>query len=192
MLRRLRKINVTPIVSDHVKTLKDHRTGKLLYSDLVLFFFLPIVLGVIATWNNVQLRAIAVTGLLTASALFVGLLLNLLVMVLAYLRTTHGDPAEQHLQLRKALLREVTVNLSFSILVALTLVATALAALFGLGDNNQDLKIGCVATFLLVTGASTLVLSLLMILRRMYFLIINEFDLHTLREKDGDLQSTHK
>jgi hypothetical protein len=178
----LRKIDVIPILRDRIQTLRDHRTDKLSYSDLLLFFFLPIVLAGVAIWKNVQLRAIAVTGVLTASAIFVALLLNLLVMVLTYLRTTQGDPAEQSLQLQKRFLREIAVNLSFSILVALALVATALTALFGLGEN-QDLKIGQAPTFLLIMGTSTLVLSLLMILRRMYALILNEFDLHKLRKK---------
>jgi hypothetical protein len=176
----LRKIDITPILRDHIQTLRDSRTGKLSYSDLLLFFLLPIVLAGIAAWKNVQLRAIAVTGILTASALFVALLLNLLVMVLTYLRATQGDPADQSLQLRKTFLREIAVNLSFSILVALALVATALIALFELGDNNQDLKIGRLLTFFLITGAATLMLSLLMILRRMYVLILNEFDRHKL------------
>jgi hypothetical protein len=173
----LRKIDVTPILRDHIQTLRDYKTDKLSYSDLLLFFFLPIVLGGVAIWKDVQIRAIAATGLLTASALFVALLLNLLVMVLAFLRTTQGDPTDQSLQLRKTLLREITANLSFSILVALVLVATALTALFGLGDD-KDLKIGRAPTFLLITGASILVLNLLMILRRMYILILKEFDLH--------------
>jgi hypothetical protein len=69
-------------------------------------------------------------------------------MVLTYLRATQGDPTDQSLQLRKKLLREIAINLSFSILVALALVATALTALIGLGDNNPDLKSGnCLPSF---------------------------------------------
>jgi hypothetical protein len=90
-------------------------------------------------------------------------------------------PGRPVLTAPQTFLREIAVNLSFSILVALALVATALTALFGPGDNNQDLKIGRLPTFLLITGASALMLSLLMVLRRMYVLILNEFDGHKLR-----------
>lgn len=176
-----RKVDITPILAGHVQTLRDHRTDKLSYSDLVLFFALPLVVAGFAIWGNIRLRAIAVTGLLTASSLFVALLLNLQVMVLTYLRALEGDAADQALRQRKTLLRQVAANLSFSILVALGLVATALAALFGLAEN-QDLKIGLVPTFLLITGASILVLNLLMVLRRMYILIQNEFELHKLQK----------
>ncbi len=179
----LRKIDVIPILRDHIQTLRDYTTGKLSYSDILLFFFLPLVLAGFGAWEKVQLRAVAVTGVLTASSLFVALLLNLLVMVLTYLRTTQGDPSDQSPRLRKTFLREIATNLSFSILVALAIVATALGALFGLGDSNTDLKIGVVPTFLLVAGASTLVLSLLMILRRMYTLILNEFERHKLSKQ---------
>src|SRR5579872_3120774 len=110
----LRKIDVTPILLDHIRTLKDYRTGNLSYSDLLLFFALPVAIASFANWKHVQLRAIAVTGVLTASALFVALLLNLLVMVLAFLRLPQQDGStEQSIQLRKTLLREIAMNLSF-------------------------------------------------------------------------------
>jgi hypothetical protein len=66
----------------------------------------PVAVGVAGFWRGIQIRAIAVTGVLTASALFVALLLNLLVMVLTYLRATKGDPSDQTPRLRRALLRE--------------------------------------------------------------------------------------
>ncbi|MCW5979618.1 MAG: hypothetical protein KIT09_16185 [Bryobacteraceae bacterium] len=185
MRRWLRKIDITPIVAEHIRTLRDYRTGKVSYFDLALFLGLPLVVGAAAAWSGLHLRAIAVTGVLTASALFVALLLNLLVMVLTYLRATKGDPADQLLQLRKTLLSEVAVNLSFCILTAIGLVATALAGLFGLGDNNPDLKVGRLSSSILITGAFALLLGLLMILRRIFFLIRNEFEAHKLGQTES-------
>ena len=55
----LRKIDVTPILRDHIQTLRDHRTGKVSYSDVLLFFFLP-AYGITADvvrrrpWQRVQ------------------------------------------------------------------------------------------------------------------------------------------
>jgi len=178
----LRKIDVSEIVKDHIKTLSDHASGKLLWWDLMLFFGVPIALGLVAPWKGIQLRAIAVTGVLTASSLFVALLLNLLVMVLTYLRATQGDPTDQDVQLRKRFLRQIATNLSFSIVVALALVSAAIVGLFGLGDD-QELRIGRVPTFFLIVMASMLVLNLLMIVRRIYVLIQNEFDTHKIQKK---------
>jgi hypothetical protein len=177
----LEKINVRSIITNHVNTLWDYGADKRSYSDLLLFFALPVAVAGFAFWRGAQLRAIAVTGLLTASTMFVALLLNLLIMVLAYLRSTEGDPTDQSLQLRKRYLREIAANLSFSILIALSMVGVSITALFQL-KKDQDL-IGTVPTFCLMAGAAILVLGLLMILRRMYALILDEFDRHRFKPK---------
>lgn len=192
MRRGLRKIDITPIVAEHIRTLRDYRTGKVSYSDLALFFGLPAAMGTAAAWKGLQLRAIAVTGVLTASALFVALLMNLLVVVLTYLRATKGDPTDQLLQLRKTLLSEVAVNLSFSILMAISLVGTALAGLFGLADNNPDLKVGRLPSSILIAGACALLLVLLMILRRIFLLIRNEFEAHNLGQTQSGSRENQK
>ena len=82
------KIDVRQIIADHAGTLRDYGTGKRSVSDWILFFAFPIVVAGIARWKGLQLRAIAVTGLLTAFAIFTGLLLNLIMTVLTFLRTT--------------------------------------------------------------------------------------------------------
>jgi hypothetical protein len=178
----LEKINVWSIIANHIDTLRDYGTDKRSYADLLLFFALPVAVAGFAFWRGTQLRAIAVTGLLTASAMFVALLLNLLIMVLAYLRSTRGSPTNQSLQLRKRFLREIAANLSFSILVALGIVGVSITALFRL-KPNEDL-IGAAPTFCLMAGGAILVLTLLMTLRRIYALILDEFDRHRFRPKD--------
>lgn len=172
------RINILPIVAAHFDTLRDYGTDRRSYSDLLLFLVTPVAFGGLSLWYDARLRAAAVTGLLTASAIFVALLMNLLIMVLTFLRATRGNPGDKSLQLRKRYLREIVANLSFSILMALVLVGTALGALFSLKED-QDL-IGRWPTCLLTIGAVALVLSLLMVLRRMYVLILSEFDRHKL------------
>lgn len=174
------KINVWPIITDHIGTLYDYRTNERSYPDLLLFFILPLVPAGFVLWKGLELPAIAVAGLLTASSIFVTLLMNLLVMVLGFLRATRGNPADKLLQLRKRYLREVVANLSFSILVALAMVGTSIIALFTLRTANS--LVAPVFTSLLTAGGVLLVLSLLMVLRRMYTLIQHEFDRHKLKQ----------
>jgi hypothetical protein len=56
-----------------------------------------------------------VSAILTASAIFVGLLPNLLILVLTFLTNTKGDPSDQALQLRKQFMREIVAHVSFSL-----------------------------------------------------------------------------
>ena len=172
----LEKIDVRPIIASHLDTLRDYGTGKRSAFDWILFFVFPILVGGFAYWEGVQLRAIAVTGLLTAFAIFTGLLLNLIMTVLTFLRTTRGNPADSSLQIRKQLLRQLAANLAFSILISVAVVAVAITALFRLA-KAQD-QIGSAPSFLLVIGGVAFILNLLMVLRRIYALILNEFDRH--------------
>jgi hypothetical protein len=110
--------------------------------------------------------------------MLVALLLNLLILVLSFLRNTKGDPDDSFLHLRKRFLREIAINLSFAIFTALVIVGIAITALFGL-NKDQDL-VGYVPTVLLVTGIVLLMLTLVMILRRIYTLVLHEFEAHKL------------
>jgi hypothetical protein len=124
----------------------------------------------------VQFRAAGINGLLAAYSIFAGLLFNLVMLVITFLERTHGDPGNRMLQDRKRLLRELTANVCFTILVALGMVAVGIAALVRMPDDRA--AAGRVETALLIAGSANFLLNLLMVLRRMYALIINEFDRH--------------
>jgi hypothetical protein len=115
---------------------------------------------------------------LTAFSIFVGLLFNLLVIVLTFLQSTQGSPDDRFVQIRRQLLREITSNLSFAILVALMLVAVAIISLMRTGRDDEPIHPA--EEFILIAGSINFVLTLLMVLRRMYALLLNEFDRHKL------------
>jgi hypothetical protein len=172
----LEKIDVRSIIVGHLATLKDCGGQKRSITDLLLFFALPFCVAGASVWFGIQILATAVNALLTAFSIFVGLLFNLLVMVLTFLQTTQGAPDDRLLQVRKQLLREITANLSFAILVALMLVAVAIFSLVRTQKDEEPVR--PVEAFILVTGSINFVLTLLMVLRRMYALLMNEFDRH--------------
>jgi len=174
----LDKIDVRSIVSHHFDTLYDYGTQRRSASDFVVFFGLPILAAVLALWRGVRIRIDAVNGLLTAFAIFVAILPSVLLMVLTFLQTTQGDPADRLVKERKRLLREITANLSYTILLSVALVALAIITLTLLRKTEDP--IGPVETFFLVAGSTNFVLTLLMVLKRMYALVLNEFDRHKL------------
>jgi len=174
----LDKINVGTIVAGHLATLRDYGTQRRSAVDVFVFFIVPVVLAGLTVWSGVHVRATAVNALLAAFSIFVGLLFNVLIMVLTFLQTTQGSPDDRSLVIRKQLLREITANLSFAILVALMLVAVAIISLVRTENDNDPIH--APEAFVLIAGSATFVLTLLMILRRMYALLLNEFDRHKL------------
>lgn len=173
----LDKIDVRDIYRHHIFSLRDYGDNRPALGDLVLFFGLPVILGVIAWWRQFVVPSAAFSGLLSAYSIFMGLLPSLLIMVVTFLGTTKGDPAnEPALKGRKALLRELSANLSFAILLALLLVTVTMAAL----ATNAAVK-SWAARFcsaLLIAGSATFLLTLLMILKRIYAIVLNEIDRH--------------
>lgn len=122
----------------------------------------------------------AVNGLLTAFAIFAGLLFNLLVMVLSFLQTTPSSSSEKKLATRRELLRQITANLSFSILTSIIIVTITILALSAVPSGGD--RISSFLSAVLLLGAVNFGLTLLMILRRMYALMTNDLDQHRLNK----------
>jgi hypothetical protein len=178
----LDKIDPSPIISDHLATLYDHGANRRSVLDIALFFGVPLIIaGIAVEFAGIRIRVAAVTAILTASALFIGLLPNLLVLVLSFLEKSKGDPSDTLLQNRKRLMREIAAHVSFAFVLSLTLASIATAALMML--HRDDQPSGPVLTFSLIAGSVCLFLTLLMLIRRMHVLIVSEFDLHKFGSK---------
>ena len=168
------KINVLPILAEHVQSLRDHATNRTSILDLFVFFAVPIGVAGLVTWRNFNLRATAVNGLVSSFSLFATILLSLLVMLFSFIQATEkhaGDPLLLH---RRRLLRELNANIAFAVLLSIGIVAISLIALSAL-QKDQD-PIARPFTFLLVAGFVAFILNVLMITKRMYVLMNNELD----------------
>jgi hypothetical protein len=174
----LEKIDVRQIITEHVGTFRDYGTKHTSISDYVLFFGVPVGVAGLSLWLRLGLTVNAVNGLLTAFSIFAGLLFNLLVMVLTFLQSTQGSAADKMLVARKELLRQISANLSFAILSSLAIVAVAIFAL----ASTDQIWVPRLAVFLLLLGSVNFTLTLLMILKRMYALLMNDFDRHKLNK----------
>jgi hypothetical protein len=170
----LEKVDIRPIISDQAATLRDHGTGKISATDITLFFILPIAVAAFSIWAGARIRASAVSAILTASAIFIGLLPNLLILVLTFLMNTKGDQSDASLHLRKRFMREISTHVSFCFVLSLVLASVATIALILL--DKDDLPVGPVLAVLLVAGSVALLLALLMLIRRMHVLVSTEFD----------------
>lgn len=167
------KINILPIIDAHLDTLRDDSFGGRSTLDYVVFIGLPVCLGVVLDVLHYGFRVDAVNGLLSAFAILSGLMLNLLVLVFTLASST--SPLSLDVKLRKRVLNEVFVNICFSILVAIAVVVTAVIALSYM-RSIPGARTGIIATFFLSSCTFNFILTVLMILKRMYAILHLEID----------------
>lgn len=168
----LNKINLLPILKAHFSTLKDNGSySKISMGDCMLFFGLPIISGALPLYLGFRFRIDAINGFLNVFAVLTGLLLNLLVLVVTLSTSTVRRDVD--FELRNHLVREVFANSCFALIVAISVVCTALVALAYM-RSVPGATSGSGATFGLVFLTVNFVLTLAMVLKRMFLLLTRE------------------
>lgn len=179
------KISVIGIVKDHISTLRSNQTNKIYYPDIFLFFCLPAVLSGLMTYTGVLLNDGLVNALITSFSIFSALLFNLLLLVYDIAGkksndTGISDPLEvKKNNQRGALLREIYINVSFSILIS-TISVVALLTYFLKITNCFLWKVNiCSLQWVLAAIVYYLsiqfLLTMFMILKRIYKLLAKAF-----------------
>ncbi len=177
------KINILSIVSDHIATLRNDRNGKVYWPDIVLFFVLPLLISILLLSLGVLLTNEITNAIVTSLSLFAGLLFNLLVLVYEILSRKSFTPRQ------KTALREIYVNISFGILVSLTTIVLSLLHFIEIHKCTVNLcllgKCAPQAVYICIPDwfislivyylFINFVLTLFMILKRIYKLMSEEF-----------------
>jgi hypothetical protein len=120
------KIDVSRILTDHLDTLRDVRSGKRSSVDLALFYLLPMAFGSIMYWRHLSLSNDVYNVSITFFGIFIALLLNIQVAVFGIFQRKWpklGDDRlaeiqEETLSVRKQLLSEMNINISYLILIS--------------------------------------------------------------------------
>jgi hypothetical protein len=163
------KIDVGRIVIAHLKTLRDAGRSRINLFDLLLFYGFPIVLGVLCVWLKWKLSADVLNSLLTAYSIFAGLLLNLLLLVYTFsTQTVHPSALAKA---RTALVQELHDNIAYSILISIILVVMCMAGTAYLKMFDPPLFTNRWVTAAIAFFTFNFVLTLLMILKRIYVLL---------------------
>ena len=167
----LDKVNIAKIVRDHLGTFKDNSTGRYRLLDFLLFFLVPLIvaIGFVGILGSLPKGLIGVIA--TSLSIFTALLLNLLL--LAYNITRNSDSSDRRLQeMREELFHEVFSNIAFATLVSLVTIIFVL--IFGtMGKHTTRLAIN-IFSFLIYYLGTLFLLTLLMLLKRVYVLLSNE------------------
>lgn len=161
----MQKLNIFGIISDHIKTLRNDgaaRDSNVSFVDLAVFFALPAALAAWIAVSGIRFDTEALTFAVTIFAIFVGLLLN--IQVLIFTSANRSGPSD-----RLKLMKEVFSNISFGILLFLTCLLLSVTMFF--------LPYGCLfeaLEFLLIYLSIMSALNLFMILKRIHVVLKTE------------------
>lgn len=171
------KIDVTPIIVDHLNTLRDHRSGRRSIFDLAIFYGLPIFSSYIPFHFKIELDDSFYNLSITFFGIFIALLLNVQVAIFGIFQRKWEKPEDEHLasiqaqklKERRALLGELNANLSYMVLFS----CLSLVVFLAFYVLKLDKTIPSCVTFAIYVH---FVLTLFMSVKRAHVLFQMEYD----------------
>lgn len=161
------KIDIRSIVVDHYRTLVSFKTGQHLFSDYFLFVGTPIIFSVIFYSYCLKIDSSSASVITTAVTILAGLLFNLLVLIHTVSNKNVSYTTKKDTY---AIFIEVYSNISYSIFVSL--ISLVPLIFLSIVTNNFFARIASSIVIFLITH---LLLTLLMILKRIHFMLRLEF-----------------
>lgn len=167
------KFDISKIIIEHIRTLKDYESGKYKRSDFFYSFVIPLVIAIILTVLNHPLTSNNVGVIVTAFSVFAAFLLNILVVLFTMVeRARENVTNEYNKELRKAIVKQTYHNISFALLLSIFIVVLMVLIIL---LPSIPIVIACIAAigdFLIFVFITTI----LMILKRINSLISKELD----------------
>lgn len=165
----LEKINIICIIKDHVNTLKNDNSNKADFKDYLLFLMIPIwvpflLIGVF----NLYMSKDFINILITILSIFVGLLLNVMVVIFDIIKKYEKDA-------KFRLIKESYSNISFAILLSIVTIIPLVICYTENPKNSVLIKVLLIASNGLSYYLLTLFfITLLMIVRRIHIILSDE------------------
>lgn len=168
----LKRINILSIVRDHFHTLTrfDTKSKRIYWKDLVLFIGLPIILGAWLAYKGFSIKPF-IGNLIAAIAIFGGFLFNLLAIIYSQIDKIRADANNEENELKKTFVKEIHINISYSIVLSLLIIIVLIACTTELPKFQYDWLIKKIALGLTYFLLSKFLLTLLMVLNRVYILL---------------------
>ena len=170
------KINIVPIVRDHLKSLRNEKTGKLSYFDYFIFFGVPIILGVFVYRSALHLDRESYNASITFFGVFIALLLNIQIAIFSIYQRKWKQKQEdigaqiqdEDLEIRRRLLEQLNSNISYLVLICCLTLIIVLSSYI----RNSDSSLTATITFGLYAH---FILTMLMIVKRAHALFQREY-----------------
>lgn len=161
------KLDVRPIISEHIRTLHKYREENVYPGDIFVFFGLPAICAALILYVfHTPVDRTASNILITSLSVFSALLLNLLMLLYDLVRKEEESGSDGSSDAEK-LLREIFANISYSILVSVFCVAILLIAYLEIRSGIFLQIFSLVVYFLLIQ----FLLTLFMVLKRVHVLL---------------------
>ena len=171
------------------RLLSNSLNGKMYFLDLFTFYLLPLFVSLLCLWARMDFSDKVIEIFVNSSAIFTGLLLNLLILV--YDQKTRlpkvdsKTPDWEKNQSKHTLIKELYFNISYSTLISLFILIFSVIHMCLLDTKPIELnfKFLYVGAFDITTWTTSpvliflslnLVLTILMIIKRIYSLLVNE------------------
>ncbi|MBE7691298.1 MULTISPECIES: hypothetical protein [Tenacibaculum] len=168
----LERINILSIIIDHFKTLKslNQKSNWVNGKDLLLFVGLPLTLAILLTYKGYTFKD-QLGNLITAISIFGGFLFNLLAIIYSQLDNIEKDANNENSDLKKKFVKEIHSNISFCIVLSIFIVMTLLLTTIEIPEFLYDWLIKKIIVGLNYFLMSLFLLTLIMILNRVYILL---------------------
>lgn len=165
------KINFIGLIRDHFATMRNDRTQKLSKTDIIEAYLLPIIFSAILLYFKFTLAESILNYLITSFSIFVGLLINVLVLIYSIsIDDKNMNPQKSNdLSSADTLIKEIFINISYSIIISSFCVVFSILCI--IANDFQKPFITSIIIFLSINFFWTL----LMILKRLHILMKFKF-----------------
>lgn len=186
------KINMISIIKAHYNTLRDAGTKKISLGDVITFIIFPVMMSCLSIVFFFNLNKDLDSLLVTFGAIFTALLLSVIVLiydqenrVLDKLRV-YPEEVGETTKYKLSLLKELYHNIAYAILSSLFLVALSFIhaivpipdpkSIFTIYIRSYQIKLSIatsVVTPIIVFVAINIFLTILMVIKRLYLILVN-------------------
>lgn len=157
-------INIDDIIRKHFQTLKEDAN---LFYRLLYFLIIPLLIAGVFLYFHKLLTENIVNALITAFSIFVGLLLNIILIIFAIVNNSNGKLPS----LKLRLLEHLYANSIYTLLLS-TILVIILIVLLVLNEWTSCLLI-FIFSFVVYFGITHFIMTLLMIFKRLYVLLFD-------------------
>lgn len=172
------KINISHIISGHVRSLGDGNKGYVFFVDLFIFYFVPGLIAYLFVFVDVPIHRDVYNVMISAFAIFGALLLNVQVALFSIYhrspRVSSNDPQDDRAEVansnKNMLFSELNTNISYLIILACICVVLFLY-LHLINAGRQGEK------YVIVYLVAHFILTLLMVIKRSYAAFQKEYTL---------------
>lgn len=156
------KIQVVPVVRDHVATLRDARTARPRVGDILTHYALPVSLGIAIPMLGVRMTD--GSQYVAGAAILAGLSFALAVYVFQLRLEAQRDPRIPREAVLLDLIDELFTNVCYSMLVGLALAAVTIAAS---AYSRSGAPAGPVVTGIVIALGIHYLITILMCIKRL-------------------------